>query len=198
MQKVGTNYGHDVYGIKFDYAGQFKTLIFNSGQGGSQTVDIDLEKYEHNCFYISGTNSENKCKVGNFNFNSSVEPTIPTQPENNVSENEHYILMFYQSGVHTWNDKDTYFNYTNGEYVLDYMTTSAENISISLFDNKTSKYKSVQSSETLTYAADSSQSFTLTDMSTRGKSITIKELSVGVTLRFIFDPVTNSVTITFI
>lgn len=196
LQKVGTNYGHDVYGIRFDYAGQFSSIIFNSGQGGSQTVDIELYKYEHNCFYLSGTNSENKCTVGNFNFVSSVEPTVPTAPEHQVSENEHYILMFYQSGVHTWNDKDTFFNYTNGEYVLDYKTTSSNNISISLFDNKTSKYKSVTSSETMSYASESSRSFTLTDMTSRGKSITINGLSVGVTLRFKFNPDQNSVTIT--
>ena len=198
MQKVGTNYGHDVYGVKFDYAGQFKSIIFNSGQGGSQTVDIMLEKYEHNCFYVSGTNSENKCEVGNFNFNSPVEPTIPTSPTNDVSEDEHYILMFYQSGVHTWNDKDTYFNYSNGEYTLDYTTTSAENISISLFDNKTSKYMSVPDSKSLTYSAGASEMYSLNTVSSRGKSITIKGLSSGVKLRFSYNPDSNTVTITCI
>lgn len=198
MQKVGTNYGHDVYGIKFDYAGQFKTLIFNSGQGGSQTVDIALENYEHNCFYISGTNSDNKCKVGNFNFNSPVEPTIPTAPINDVGENEHYLLLFYQSGVHTWNDKDTYFKYSNGEYTLDYTSTSSENISISLFDNRTSKYMSLSSSAELTYSSGASGTYTLNTVSSRGKSITIKGLSSGVKLRFKYDPDSNNVTITCI
>lgn len=198
MQKVGTNYGHDVYGVKFDYAGQFKSIIFNSGQGGSQTVDVLLEKYEHNCFYISGTNSENKCEVGNFNFNSPVEPTIPTAPINNVGENEHYILMFYQSGIHTWNDKDTYFNYSNGEYTLDYTSTSSENISISLFDNKTSKFMSVPESKELLYSSGASGTYTLNTVSSRGKSITIKQLSSGAKLRFKYNPDSNTVMITCI
>ncbi|MBQ7505406.1 MAG: hypothetical protein IJT79_08875 [Ruminococcus sp.] len=48
--------------------------------------------------------------------------------ENPVSENEHYILMYYQSGVHTWNSKVSYFKYTNGVYTLGYTTTSVDNI----------------------------------------------------------------------
>ncbi len=198
MQKVGTNYGHDVYGVKFDYAGQFKTMIFNSGQGGSQTVDITLENFEHNCFYISGTGTDGKCKVGNFNFNSSVEPTIPTNPEHNVNENEHYLLLFYQSGVHGWDNKDTYFGYTNNTYTLDYTTVSAENISLSLYDNKKSKYLSLQSSATPSFAAGGSDEFTLTEMSSRGKSITINGLSVGSKLRFTFDPSSNIITINYL
>lgn len=198
MQKVGTNYGHDVYGIKFDYAGQFKNMIFNSGQGGSQTVDITLENQEHNCFYISGTESDGKCKVENFNYNSSVEPTLPTNPEQNVEENKHYLLLFYQSGVHGWDNKDMYFNYESNTYTLDYTTVSANNISLSLYDNKKSKYKSLTASAEMNFSAGNSQSFTLTDVSSRGKSISIKNLSVGSKLRFTFNPDTNAVTISCI
>ena len=196
MQKVGTNYGHDVYGVKFDYAGQYRNIIFNSGSGGSQTVDVTLEKCEHNCFYISGTNNEGKCTIENFNYNSPVEPTLPTVDEKDVAENQHYALLFYQSGIHDWSNIDKFFTYSNGAYTLNYTTTSANNISLSLFDNKTSKYKSVTASASMTYSSGTEQNFTLTDMSARGKSITISGLSVGVTLRFVFDPNTNKITIT--
>lgn len=198
MQKVGTNYGHDVYGIKFDYAGQFKSVIFNSGQGGCQTIDIALEKYEHNCFYLSGTGSDGKCTVGNFDFNSPVEPTLPTTTEHDVSENEHYAMVFYQKDVHAWDTVDTFFSYENSEYILDYTSTSANNISLSLFNNKNSKYLSLQSSGSVSFSSGASSDFTLTELSTRGKSITISGLAVGSKLRLKFSPDTNKLTISCI
>ena len=68
LSKVGTNSGHDVYKVKFDSAGQYSKIIFNSGSNAAQTVDIELSSYSQNAFYISGKDSDGKYTVGSFSF----------------------------------------------------------------------------------------------------------------------------------
>ncbi|MGN0477698.1 MAG: starch-binding protein, partial [Ruminococcus sp.] len=139
IQKVGTNYGHDVYGVKFDYAGQFTSLIFNNGS--DQTIDLALSTYEFNCFSLDGTSSNGKFNVNNFNFTSEVQPTVPPTTTNPVTDDEHYALCYYNSTYHGWSSIDTFLApQSDGTYALDFVTTNSENISCNIFDKSSSTY----------------------------------------------------------
>ena len=204
MQKVGTNYGHDVYGIKFDYAGQYSTLIFNNGKnstdsGADQTIDVELSKYKYNCFYISGgKNSENKLPVGNFNYNSSVEPTTKPVTSQNVSDDKHFAMCYYNGSAHAWATIDTFLKpQGDGTYALDFVAKNSDSISMCIYDNSTARYYSNPDSANFTFAAGEEYSYSLVGPTNdRGKSITINGLSSGLILGLVYNPNTNTLKIT--
>lgn len=195
MQKVGTNNGHDVYGIKFEYAGQYANLIFNDGT--DQTVDIALNTFEFNAFRISGTSATGKLDVKNFNYKSEVEPTVAPTTTKPVTENEHYAVCYYCSGSHNWSDVDTYLApQADGTYALDFVASSAENISLNIYDKSTGTYNCVPASTSLTFAADAKNTYELVASSSRGKSLTIKDLAEGSIIRFVYNPTNNTLEVT--
>ncbi|MGN1130987.1 MAG: starch-binding protein, partial [Ruminococcus sp.] len=98
MQKVGTNGYHDVYGIKFEYAGQYTSLIFNNGT--DQTVDIGLNTYAGNCFYLDGNTSNGKLTVGDFTYSGGETPTTPPVTTQAVEDSNHYALCYYNATSH--------------------------------------------------------------------------------------------------
>lgn len=200
MELVGTNNGHNVYGVHFEYAGQYANLIFNNGESGyqNQTVNIALNAYAGNCFYLDGTtDSSGKQNVGNYEYESSVIPsTVPTSASVSVSDDELYALCYYCDGSHAWATIDTFFTpQGDGTYVLNFTTVSTENISLNVYNNSTSTYNCVSSSTPLTYTAGTSQTCSLAGSSSRGKSITISGLSSGVRLQFIYNPSANTLAI---
>ncbi|MCH5304704.1 MAG: starch-binding protein, partial [Ruminococcus sp.] len=200
MQKIGTNYGHDVYGIKFEYAGQYSQIIFNDGKtsGAAQTVNIELNKYEFNCFHLKDkTDSEGKIQVGNFNFESSVLPTLPNSTTNNVDDDKRYAMCYYNQGSHAWTDIDTFLKpQGNSKYSLDFIAANSNDINMCIYDNSLAKYNCVSSSTNFTYTAGNEYNYSLVGAGSRGSSITIKGLSSGLTLSIVYDSSDNSVKIT--
>ncbi len=195
MQKVGTNNGHDVYGVKFDYAGQYTSLIFNNGS--SQTVDIALNTFEFNCFSLDGTSSSGKLNVTNFSYTSDIEPTVAPTTTKPVSSDEHYALCYYNAVSHGWSDIDTFLiEQSDGTYALDFIATNSENISCNIFDNSSSTYNCVAASTSLAFASDVTTTYSLASSSSRGKSITISGLSEGSVIRFVYNPTDNTLTVT--
>lgn len=195
MQKVGSNYGHDVYGVKFEYAGQFTNLIFSNGS--EQTVDVMLNNYENNCFCLDGKSSGGKLTVGNFKYEAGTEPTVATTPTKPVTDNNHYALCYYNGTAHGWSTIDTFFSsQSDGTYALDFTANNSENISLNVYDNSASKYNCVSASASLTFTSDATESFSLVSSSSRGKSLTVKGVSTGDMLRFVYNPTDNTLSIT--
>ena len=199
VQKVGTNQGHDVYGIKFEYAGQYDKVIFNDGKkdGATQTINIDLSKYEFNCFYLNGKkDSEGKLDVGNFNYNSPIQPTTPPITTKNVSDNKRYAMCYYNSSVHSWSDIDTFLlPQSDGTYALDFVTKNNSDINMCIYDNSSERYNCVSDSTSFTYSNGEEHNYALVGSSSRGKSITVNGLSSGLILRLEYNPKNNSVKI---
>ena len=204
MQKVGTNYGHDVYGIKFDYAGQYSTLVFNNGKnstdsGADQTIDVELSKYEYNFFYISGRkNSEGKLPVGNFNYQSSVQPTTKPVTSQNVSDDRRFAMCYYNGSAHAWATMDTFLKpQGDGTYALDFVTKNSDSISMCIYDNSIARYYSNIDSANFTFAEGDEYNYSLVGPTKdRGKSITVNGLSGGLILGIVYNPDTNTLKLT--
>ena len=190
LQSCGTYNGHKVYSIKFATAGEYKNLIFTDGS--SQTVDIALGDYQYNCFIING-NSDGKYTVSNFNYTGGVvNPDIPDE------ENEHYALCYYNSTVHGWSDIDTFFTkQSDGTYKLKFTAKNSDNISLNIYDNEKGQYNCVSESTAVYCATGNSSTHTLTASSSRGKSLTIYDLTAGTTIEFVYNPSNNTLTISF-
>ena len=181
ISKSGTSNGHDVYKVQFDSAGQYQNLIFTDGS--SQTVDIGLAYYKYNAFRLNST-TNGKYEVTNFSLESGVE-------EGQVA------LLYYVSGVHDWTDTNTLMTQKeDGTFEISLTSTCSENISLSLYDKITKKYKSLSASASVTYAEGLNQEFALETYDARGKSITINGLSKGNVIHLAFDPKTNKLTLT--
>lgn len=195
MQKIGKNNGHDVYGVKFDYAGQYTSLIFNNGS--SQTVDIALSTFEFNCFSLDGTaTSGGKLNVKNLNYDSEIEPTAAPTTTKPVSTDNHYALCYYNSTYHGWSDIDTFFTkQSDGTYTLEFIASNSESISCNVYDNSSTAYNCVASSTSMNFAAETSNNFELVSSSSRGKSLTIKGLSSGSILKFTYNPADNTLNV---
>lgn len=181
LEKVGKYEGYDVYEIKFSSAGQYANIIFTDGS--NQTVDIVLTSHSGNGF-ISNNNTENgKHTVTSIKYN-------PTG-------NSKYMLKYYNTGTHTWNDNDAYFvDNGNGTYIFELTTVNSEDISCNVFNTVKSEYNCVNESETLNYSSGSSKTYNLSASSSRGKSITIKGLNAGKKLTFIYTASTKTLKIT--
>jgi hypothetical protein len=196
MQKVGKNGYHDVYGIKFEYAGQYTSLIFNNGK--DQTVDIILNTFEGNCFYLDGgTDSSGKITVGDFTFSGGTTPTVATNTTQNVSDNKRYALKYYNGTAHDWNATDTFFTpQSDGTYVLDFVATNSDNISLKVYDNSSGTYNCVSDSTSFTYSVGTVNTYSLVGPVSTGSSITIKGMSTGATLKFVYNPTSNTLQVT--
>lgn len=190
LQSCGTYNGHKVYSIKFATAGEYKNLIFTDGS--SQTVDIALGDYQYNGFIING-NSDGKYTVSNFNYTGGVvNPDIPDE------ENEHYALCYYNSTVHGWSDIDTFFTkQSDGTYKLKFTAKNSDNISLNIYDNEKGQYNCVSESTAVYCATGNSSTHTLTASSSRGKSLTIYDLTAGTTIEFVYNPSNNTLKISF-
>ncbi|MGN0489606.1 MAG: starch-binding protein [Ruminococcus sp.] len=195
IQKVGTNNGHDVYGIKFEYAGQYSNVIFNNGS--DQTVDIVLSSYEGNCFYLDGgSDSKGHLTVGSFSYTSSVTPTVAPVTTQQVGDDTHYALKYYNGTAHGWSDTDTYFTpQTDGTYVLYFTAKNADDISLNVYDVSSAKYNCVSASTNFTFEAGITNNYTLVASSSRGKSITIKGMQAGYVLKFVYNPTSNTLNV---
>ncbi len=197
IEKVGTSNGHDVYGIKFDYAAQYSSIIFNNGS--SQTVDIALNTYEYNCFKLNGSkDSSEHYLVDNYQFDSDVEPTtapITTVP---VSDNNLYAMGYYNAGYHDWSDIDTFLTpQSDGTYTLDFVATNSVDISLNIYNNSSKIYNCVAASTSVTYSTGASYDYSLSGSTSRGRSVTIKGLSSGSVIKLVYNPTNNTLKVTF-
>lgn len=197
IEKVGTSNGHDVYGIKFDYAAQYSSIIFNNGS--SQTVDIALNTYEYNCFKLNGSkDSSEHYLVDNYQFDSDVEPTtapITTVP---VSDNNLYTMGYYNAGYHDWSDIDTFLTpQSDGTYTLDFVATNSVDISLNIYNNSSKIYNCVAASTSVTYSTGASYDYSLSGSTSRGRSVTIKGLSSGSVIKLVYNPTNNTLKVTF-
>ena len=186
MNKVGTNNGHDVYEVKFSSVGEFENLIFSDGS--TQTVDISLYDFKENCFKLSDT-TNGKYNVSNYKFTVSGEVIVePPQPEQHK-----YALLYYVSGEHDWTDTSTLFTYENGEYVYKFKSKGTENLSFSLYDKTDKNYLSLSASQSLDYSEGQTAEYTLSTLSARGKSITVRALTKDSIVNLIYSPENNIV-----
>ncbi len=186
LSKVGTNYGHDVYRIKFDSEAQYSSIIFSGGKDKPQTVNISLEKYSGNCFYLDGKTTDGKLNVGNFTYNSGDDP---------VSGDKY--AMYYYTANHPWgyDSGKVFTDNGNGTYSFEYTAADSNNLSFNVYNTKTSTYNCVADSQSVTYSANNESSYSLTSSSSRGKSITVSGLSAGAVLKLTYNPTANSLTV---
>ncbi len=181
LEKVGTYNGYGIYEIKFSSAGQYANLIFSNGT--NQTVDIALASYSNNAFMANNTTENGKHTVTNLKYTPSG--------------NSKYVLRYYNTGYHTWDDIDTYLTENgDGTYVYEMTTINSEDISCNVYNTIKSEYNCVSASETLNYSSGASNTYTLSASSSRGKSITIKGLSAGKKITFIYTAATKTLKIT--
>ena len=179
LSKFSTNsYGQDIYKVEFKSADEFKNIIFNGGSNANQTVDIALESYEGNAFYING--SENgKYKVKNFSYNTG-------------ENDEQIALLYYVTDEHGWDNTDTYFkSSSDGTYKTEYKSNSEKNISFCL--KSESKYLCVPESQKLDFENGAEFEYTLTESSSRGKSITVSGLNENSKIEIVYYPSTKKV-----
>ena len=175
LSKVGTNSSNeDIYVVNFNSAGEFEKLIFNSGSGGTQTVNIELCDYEKNAFYISGTEN-GKCTVGNWSYDGGDDPgPEPPTPTDSI------YLNYYISGEHDWDNYDTKFTAgEDGIYRYTFTSKGTTNLSFGIYNKTAGKYICVPESIKPTYEEGVSATYDLTASTTRGKSITVYGLSSG-------------------
>ena len=194
LSKAGESNGHDVYVIKFSSAGQYHKLIFTDGS--SQTVDIELYNYKGNCFKLDGT-TDGKYNVSNYSVDFSGE--TPENPENPpvVVTGHDYALLYYISGEHDWTDTSTLFTPdSNGKYTYTFQSKGSQNLSFSLYDKTDKKYLSMEASASIVYSDGQTSDYTLTKQSSRGKSVTIKELTENSVVNLVYDSAKNSVSVT--
>ena len=181
LEKVGTYSGYGVYEIKFSSAGQYANLIFSDGT--NQTVDIALASYGNNAFMANNTTENGKHTITNLKYTPSG--------------NSKYVLRYYNTGYHTWDDIDTYLTENgDGTYVYEMTTVNSEDISCNVYNTIKSEYNCVSASETLNYSSGASNTYNLSASSSRGKSITIKGLSAGKKITFIYTAATKTLKIT--
>ncbi len=188
IEKVGTNeYNQDIYKVTFDNPGEYKRIIFNGGGSSNQTVDISLERYSKNGFYIDDS-INGKYTVKNFNYTGS-SVTIPDKMS----------MLYYVQDEHDWTDTNTTFVYNddNGIYKLGYDAKSENNISLSLYNKTRNKYICLSSSVSLAYEEGKKFTYQLEQADSRGKSITISGLAKNKHIDIEFDSSTNKVTIIF-
>ena len=69
MTYLETNkYGEEVYTIEIDIT-KYDMIIFSHGSNGtisSQTIDINLNNYKDNGFYVTNKNSEGKYEISSY------------------------------------------------------------------------------------------------------------------------------------
>ncbi len=114
------------------------------------------------------------------------------------NENTHFALCYYNKGVHAWTDVDEYFTRrADGLYVYTYTAQNTNEINVNVYDTTSASYNCIGESTSVTFADGLSQEYTLTaPVSTRGKSITIKDMEVGNKVTFLYDSNLNHLTIT--
>ena len=189
LNKAGQINGNDVYVIKFDSAGQYHNLIFTDGS--SQTVDIGLYDYSGNCFKLGGT-TNGKYNVSNYtaNFSGEIPEPIP------VVTNHEYILLYYITNEHGWEDTDSLFTRNaDGKYIYTLKSKGSENISFSLYDNTDKVYQSMATSTGVVYKDGEQFDYTLQEQTTRGKSITVNGLSENSVINVVYNPENNAVSV---
>ena len=191
LDKVGTNDdGNDVYAVHFASAGQYGNLIFDAGSNQAQTVDIDLTKYAGNAFYI-GSSSDSKYTVKNCSWDDGNNPPPPPEPEE-----QSLFLRYYVTDEHDWTKLDTAFTKnSDGQIIARYTASSDKTFSFCVFDDTDKQYYCVSESQKFTYAPGEEQTYTLTAMSSRGKSISVYGLADKSTLDLIYDPLTKKITV---
>lgn len=182
LKKVGTNAGHDVYKIKFDSEAQYNCIIFNGGKDQPQTVNISLEKYKGNCFYLDGTSSDGKHKVGSFTYKSSAEDGF---------------ALYYYTANHPWGyEKESFFSKNDdGSYTYEYTSPDSNSLSFIVYNTKTKKFNCVGASTPFTYTLNAESLYNLSESSTQGKSITANGLSAGAVLRLTYKPDNNTLSV---
>ncbi|MBQ1516939.1 MAG: starch-binding protein, partial [Clostridia bacterium] len=175
--------GKEIYSVEFDTAGQYRNLIFTNGS--SQTVDIPLDQYKYNAFRLAGKDSNGKYYVENFDRESGT-----------VSESNTYALLYYVESEHDWSDTSTLFTQKeDGTYQCAYTANKTCNMSCSLYDKTNKVYKSLTASQGVDYDRGTTFNFTLSSMSSRGKSITVRSVPKGETLYINYTPSTENITV---
>ena len=194
LTKAGESNGHDVYVIKFSSAGQYHKLIFTDGS--SQTVDIELYNYNGNCFKL-GSTTDGKYNVSNYSVSFSGETPQPPENPPVVVTGHNYALLHYISGEHDWTDTSTLFTPdNNGKYTYTFKSKGSQNMSFSIYDKTDKVYYSLSESASVIYSEGQTSDYTLIKQSSRGKSITIKELSENSVVTILYNPENNSVSVT--
>jgi len=180
---TGSSNGKEVYTIEFDTAGQYRNLIFTNGT--DQTVDIPLAQYKYDAFRLAGKDSNGKYYVENFDIESG-----------SVSTSNTYALLYYVESEHNWDDTSKVFTKKDdGTYQYSYTASKNCNISMSVYDKTNGVYKSLTESRGFDYDEGLTYDFTLTSLSSRGKSITVRNLEKGNTIYINYTPSTEKITV---
>ncbi|MCD8027019.1 MAG: hypothetical protein LUF33_08910, partial [Clostridiales bacterium] len=110
---------------------------------------------------------------------------------------ETYAFCYYNDAYHGWSDIDTFLvKQSDGTYALEFTTTNAENISCNIYDNSSATYNCVAASTPLYYSDGTTTDYELTASESRGKSITIYDLDVDYTIKLVYNPTDNTLSIT--
>ena len=113
-----------------------------------------------------------------------------------VSESNTYALLYYVESEHDWSDTSTLFTQKeDGTYQCTYTANKTCNMSCSLYDKTNKVYKSLTASQGVDYDRGTTFNFTLSSMSSRGKSITVRSVPKGETLYINYTPSTENITV---
>ncbi len=192
LKPIGTSNGKHLYCIEFERNGQYKNIIFTDGD--HQTVDIALGQYSDNAFRINGKDSKGKYTVENFKYDNgtstgSDSDTGSDTDTETVTVSEEYALLYYIEGEHDWSTMDAWFiPKSDGTYRYAYTATDDCKISFSVYDKTKKVYLSLPESLKVNYEEGKTFESDLKSQSSRGRSLTIRELTKDNTVSIIFDP----------
>ena len=182
LSKVGTNsYNEDIYRVSLGGTDKYNKIIFNSGSNSNQTVDIMLDNYSSNGFYIKG--SENgKYTVGNYSYDPQGRDQL--------------TLLYYIKDEHGWSDMDASFTCgSDGVYSIKYDADSSKTFSFCIYNKTTNEYYCVPDSVRYDFETGKTSTYSMDKMSSRGKSVTIDGMSNNTGLEISFDKSTKKVTV---
>ncbi len=182
LEKVGTNsYNEDIYRVDLGNTGTYNQIIFNSGSNSNQTVDIPLDNYSSNGFYIKGSDN-GKYTVGNYSYDPQGRDQL--------------AMLYYIKDEHGWSDMDASFTSGNdGIYSIRYDADSDKTFSFCIYNKTTKEYYCVPDSVRYDFESGKTSTYTMEKMSSRGKSITLDGMTNKTGLDISFDRSSKKVTV---
>ena len=171
-----------------------ETLQFQAYEGSTWKAQFVAASTKTKCDSINGMLYDSKTEKW-VSYTPSEGTTDVTEPLPDAE----YGLCYYTSS-HSWDTLDTFFTkQADGIYTLDFTAANTADISCNVYKFADSTYNCVEASTSFDIIASTSNSkvFNLSPSTSRGKSITLKGVTEGNLLKFVYDSNTNTLTISY-
>lgn len=120
-------------------------------------------------------------------------PTVAIDPAGN---HKHYAISYYIDKEHDWTNLDTYLSQmTDGSYMCELTTKSANKISLNVYNAEKKEYNCVAEHHDLIFEKGEKAEYQLKASTTKGSSITIDGLATGNKIRFTYYAGTKKVVV---